>query len=63
MANPLEFLAQVRAEGKKVTWPTRRETLVTTAAVLVMVVLASLFFLAVDQGLRLIVTFVLSLAH
>ena len=63
MANPMEYLAQVRAEAKKVTWPTRRETLITTALVLVMVVLASIFFVAVDQALRLIVTYVLSLAH
>ena len=63
MVNPLEFLTAVRAEANKVTWPTRRETLHTTAAVLVMVVAASLFFLAVDQGIRLFVTFVLSLAR
>jgi preprotein translocase subunit SecE len=63
MANPIEFLTQVRAEANKVTWPSRRETLITTALVLVMVVLASIFFVSVDQALRLIVTFVLSLAH
>ena len=63
MANPIEFLTQVRAEANKVTWPSRRETLITTALVLVMVVLASIFFVSVDQALRLIVTFVLSLSH
>ena len=63
MANPIEFLNQVRAEASKVTWPTRRETLITTALVLVMVVLASIFFVTVDQGLRLAVTFILSFAH
>jgi preprotein translocase subunit SecE len=56
--NPFEFLQQVRSEAAKVTWPTRKETMVTTAMVLVMVVLASLFFLVVDQviawGVRLI---------
>ena len=50
--NPFEFLQQVRAEGEKVTWPTRKETLVTTAMVFVMVVLASIFFLVVDQVIR-----------
>ena len=50
--NPFEFLQQVRAEGSKVTWPTRKETLVTTAMVFVMVVLASIFFLVVDQVIR-----------
>ena len=63
MANPLEFLNQVRAESAKVTWPSRRETMITTALVIVMVLVASIFFVAVDQGLRLIVTFILSLAH
>jgi preprotein translocase subunit SecE len=46
--NPFEFLSQVRSEGEKVTWPTRKETLVTTAMVFVMVVVASIFFLVVD---------------
>ncbi len=47
--NPFEFLQQVRSEAAKVTWPTRKETLITTAMVFVMVVLASVFFLVVDQ--------------
>ena len=63
MANPFEFLAQVRAEGSKVTWPTRRETLITTALVLAMVVIASIFFVAVDSALRYVVTLLLSLTH
>jgi preprotein translocase subunit SecE len=46
--NPFEFLQQVRAEGSKVTWPSRKETMITTAMVFFMAVLASLFFLAVD---------------
>lgn len=50
--NPFEFLQQVRAEGSKVTWPTRKETMVTTAMVLVMVLVASIFFLIVDLVLR-----------
>jgi preprotein translocase subunit SecE len=63
MANPLEFLQEVRAEGAKVTWPTRRETLITTGLVLFMVLLASLFFVAVDWALRLIVTAILSIGR
>ncbi len=63
MVNPLEFLAQVRAEGAKVTWPTRRETLITTGLVLAMVVIASIFFVSVDWALRFIVTTLLSLTH
>ena len=51
--NPFEFFQQVRTEVSKVTWPTRRETGITTVMVFIMVVVASLFFLAVDQALRL----------
>ena len=63
MVNPVEFLTQVRAEANKVTWPTRRETLITTGLVIVMVVLASLFFLAVDQTLRVLVRLLLDFAR
>ena len=47
--SPMQFLTEVRAEASKVTWPTRRETLITTAMVFVMVIVASIFFLVVDQ--------------
>jgi preprotein translocase subunit SecE len=63
MVNPFTFLQDVRAEANKVTWPSRRETLITTGLVIAMVLAASLFFVAVDQGLRLIVGFVLNIGH
>lgn len=47
--NPFKFLQEVRAEASKVVWPSRNETLITTVMVLIMVVIASLFFLAIDQ--------------
>ncbi len=59
MANPFEFIQQVRTEATKVHWPTRRETLITTAIVMAMAVFASLFLLAVDVSLQSIVGFVL----
>jgi preprotein translocase subunit SecE len=59
MANAFEFIQQVRAEASRVVWPTRRETLITTALVLLMVVGASLFLLIVDEVLRVLVGFVL----
>jgi preprotein translocase subunit SecE len=59
--NPVEFLQQVRAEGAKVTWPSRKETMITTAMVFLMVVLASLFFLVADQVLRWVVSLILGL--
>jgi preprotein translocase subunit SecE len=63
MANPFEFLQQVRAEATKVTWPTRRETLITTALVVLMVVVASAFFIAVDQTIRVSLGFILSIGR
>jgi len=47
--NPIQFFRQVRQEVSKVTWPSRRETAVSTGMVLLMVVLAAVFFLLVDQ--------------
>lgn len=61
--NPFEFLQQVRTEVSKVTWPTRRETVITTIMVLVMVVAAALFFLAADQVLSFLVSFVLGIGR
>ena len=46
--NPAEFIAEVRAEGNKVVWPSRREVMVTSGLVLAMIAIAAMFFLAVD---------------
>ncbi len=59
MANAFEFIQQVRAEAARVVWPTRRETLITTALVVLMVVSASVFLVVVDEALRLLVGLVL----
>jgi preprotein translocase subunit SecE len=59
--NPAEFAREVRREVAKVTWPTRKETTVTTGMVFVMVIVASMFFLAVDQVLALGVRTILGL--
>ena len=59
--SPFKFLQEVRAETNKVTWPSRRETMITTAMVFVMVAIASIFFLVADQLIRVIVTFVLGI--
>ena len=63
MLSPFEFIQQVRAEANKVTWPTRRETLITTGLVLGMVVIAAIFFTAIDQAMRLLVAFILGLGR
>jgi preprotein translocase subunit SecE len=59
--SPFKFLQEVRAEGQKVTWPTRKETTVTTIMVFVMVFIASIFFLLADQVMRIAVSFVLGI--
>ena len=63
MANPFEFIQQVRSEAAKVVWPTRRETLVTTGMVLLMVAFTSLFFLVVDETLRIVVGLALGIGR
>jgi len=56
--SPAEFLKEVRQEASKVTWPTRRETMISTGMVFVMVILAAMFFFVVDEvmsfGVKLI---------
>jgi preprotein translocase subunit SecE len=58
--NPFQFLQEVRAETAKVTWPSRRETLVTTGMVFVFVTLATIFFFVVDQVIRVGMTMILN---
>jgi preprotein translocase subunit SecE len=60
--SPFKFLQEVRQETEKVTWPSRRETLVTTIMVFVMVAVASVFFLVVDQVARTVITLILGIA-
>jgi preprotein translocase subunit SecE len=57
--SPFKFLQEVRSETAKVTWPTRRETTITTIMVFVMVALASIFFFMADLVIRYAVTFLL----
>jgi len=59
--SPFKFLQEVRAEAQKVTWPTRKETTVTTIMLFVMVVVASIFFLLADQVMRIAVSFLLGI--
>ena len=59
--SPVKFLQEVRSETQKVTWPSRRETAITTAMVFVMVAVASVFFLIADQVIRIGITFVLGI--
>jgi preprotein translocase subunit SecE len=62
MANPLQFLQQVRSEVAKVVWPTRREVMLTTVMVFIMAALTSVFFSLVDLTIRYGLQAVLGLA-
>lgn len=52
MANPVQFVQQVRAEVAKVVWPTRREVALTTTMVFLLAALAAVFFSLVDLAIR-----------
>ena len=60
--NPVEFVREVRAEVSKVTWPTRRETMITTSMVFIFVVIAALFFLVADKIISFVVRTLLGIA-
>lgn len=59
--SPAQFIREVRQETSKVTWPSRKETGISTAMVFVMVILAAIFFLVVDQVLAWGVKLILGL--
>ena len=59
--SPAQFIQEVRQEATKVTWPTRKETGISTAMVFVFVILAAIFFLIVDQFLQLGIKFIFGL--
>ena len=63
MANPFEFVQEVRQEGNKVTWPNRRETVITTVLVMLMCVLASAFLAITDQVIHLAIQTILGFGH
>jgi len=59
--DPVQFVREVRQETAKVTWPTRKETLITTGLVLALSALAALFFLVVDQIIQFVMGWVFGL--
>lgn len=59
--NPIQFVQEVRQEVAKVTWPTRKEVWITTVAVLIMVTLASIFFMFADQAMGYLVSLILGI--
>ena len=61
--NPVLFFREVRAEARKITWTSRKETWITSVMVLIMVVIAAVFFFAVDWLLSAAVAMLLKLAN
>ena len=59
--SPVEFINKVKAETRKVVWPSRKETITTTIMVGIMTLLLGIFFFGLDQFFAMIVKFLLSL--
>ena len=62
MKNPLQFFQEVKQEAFKVTWPTGKETLQGILMVIAMAIVASLFFLLLDQILKFFLELILNLS-
>ena len=60
MANALRFLREVKQEGHKVTWPTRKETVTTTIVVFIMIFVVSMILLLADWVIRSGIEFILN---
>ena len=61
MKNPLKFIQDVKQEAFKVTWPTGKETLQGTLMVVAMAIIASIFFLLLDQVLKFLLELLLKI--
>ena len=62
MKNPLKFIQEVKQEAFKVTWPTSKETLQGTLMVIAMAIIASIFFLLLDQVLKFLLEILLRMS-
>jgi preprotein translocase subunit SecE len=59
--SPLQFFREVRAEARKISWTSRRETWITSVMVFIMILLTAFFFVVVDIALRITMQFILKL--
>ena len=62
MKNPLKFIQDVKQEAFKVTWPTGKETIQGALMVVAMAIIASLFFLLLDQVLKFFLEIILKVS-
>ena len=61
MKNPLKFIQEVKQEAFKVTWPSGKETIQGTIMVAIMAIIASLFFLLIDQFYKFFLDIILNI--
>ena len=61
MINPLKFIQEVKQEAFKVSWPTGKETLTGAAMVVILAIIAAIFFLILDQILKFLLNFILTI--
>ena len=61
--SPVRFLREIDQERRKVTWPTRKETIVTTIMVFIMVIVMMLFFTIVDNILLFLIELILQVGE
>jgi len=62
MKNPLKFIQDVKQEAFKVSWPTGKETIQGALMVVAMAIVASLFFLLLDQVLKFFLEIILKVS-
>lgn len=63
MSSPVQYIKEVKQEAGKVTWPSRKETIASTIAVFIMVIMASVFLYLSDQILAYLVSLVLEIGR
>lgn len=60
--NPAKYIREVRQEAGRVTWPTRKETMISTMMVLVLAFIAAVFFLAVDNIISFLIRYIFGIS-
>ena len=61
MKNPLRFIQEVKQEAYRITWPTKKETMTGALMVFALASIAAIFFLLLDQILRFLLNFILTI--
>ena len=61
MKNPLKFIQEVKQEAYRITWPTKKETMTGALMVFALASIAAIFFLLLDQILRFLLNFILTI--